>query len=83
MTGIAVNITVVFSHTSPEGATAMLTAGVTVGVTVTVITFDVAGLLAGQETFEVISIITASLFAREDVVNTDELLPAFAPPTFH
>ena len=45
-----------------------LTAAVTVGVTTMIIEFDITGFIATQLTPEVITQITVSLFASEEVV---------------
>ena len=57
--------------------------GVTVGVTVIVIVFDVAVGGVAPDALLVITHVTVLVFAIVEVVKTDELVPTFAPLTFH
>ena len=52
-------------------------------LTVIVTALEVAGLPDGQETFDVNTQVTICPLVKVDVVNVDELVPAFTLFTFH
>ena len=62
---------------------AMLTEGVTAGVTVMVTVLEVAVAGEAQASEEVITTVTWSPFARVVEVKVGELVPTFAPLSFH
>ena len=84
MVGVAVNVTLV-----PEqivlfaSLEAILTLAAWLAFTVVVIAFDVAGDPVAQVALEVITTVTASLFAKVVVVYVVLLVPTLVEPTFH
>jgi hypothetical protein len=82
LTGEAVKFTSVFGQIAPAGKAETLTDGVTCGVTVIVTGAEVAVDGETQVSFEVITTVTTSPFARLELVN-EEPVPAFTPFTFH
>ena len=62
---------------------AIETEGVTLPVLVMVIDPDVAVVVVAQAALDVITQLTTSVFARVELVNVVELIPASTPFTFH
>ena len=84
MVGVAVNVTLAPEHiVLPLALDAMLTLAGKLGFTVVVMLFDVAGDPVAHVAFDVITTLTASLFASVVVVNVALFVPAFTPFSFH
>ena len=82
LTGVAVNVTVVPAQTFVAEAVIETLTGSN-GFTVMVTVFEVAGFPVGQVAFEVKTQVTIWPLVSVEVVNVDELVPAFTPLTFH
>jgi hypothetical protein len=78
-----VKVTFVPEHMLKEGEAVMLTLAAALGLTVIFTVFDVAGDPEAQVAFEVITQVTASLFASAVDVKVALLAPALIPLTFH
>jgi hypothetical protein len=82
LTGVAVNVTIVPSHTGPAGAADMLTPAAPGVVTDIVTALDVAGPVL-QEAEEVITTLTTSLFESVEEVKVGLFSPTLVELTLH
>jgi hypothetical protein len=83
LTGIAVNVTIVPSHTGPTGAADILTPAAPGVVTDMVMALEVAVLVVAQGEVEVITTLTTSLFESVADVNVGLFIPTFVELTLH
>lgn len=82
MVGVAVNVTCVPLQTVVADA-AILTAGVTEFVIVMVTSFEVAVEVETQLAFDVMTLLTTSLLAKDAFEYVALLLPTLLPFNFH
>lgn len=80
---LAVKVTLVPGHIVPAGLAVTITDGLEIGTTIILIALDVA--LAGltQAALDAMITVTTSPFCNVDVVNVEELVPAFTPLICH
>ena len=81
---MAVKVTLVPAQIAPDGEAAILTLAGKFGFTVMVIAFDVAGEPVKHGlAVEVITTVTLSLLANEELVYVALLVPTGVAPTYH